>query len=100
MKAGDRYVSVVLGNTKRKTPVERGKTSFAYSDVFHFLVRGAKSAVVEVLLKEDERIGHDKVVGMFKVGVAPRRWVRRCPGLTRECRRKHSMGLERLSKAG
>lgn len=67
VKKGDRYVSLLCGNVKRKTPVERNKTSFAYSDVFHFLIRGAKSAVLEVLLKEDEKIGKDKVVGSFKV---------------------------------
>lgn len=60
-------MSVVCGNTKRKTPVEHDKTSFVYADVFHFLIKGAKSAVLEVLLKEEEKIGNDKEVGSFKV---------------------------------
>lgn len=62
-------MSVIVGNTKRKTPVEKGKSSFAYSDVFHFLVKGAKSATVEVLLKEDETIRRNRVVGSFKVSL-------------------------------
>lgn len=68
VKKGDSYVTFVCGNTKRKTPVERKKTSFAYADVFHFLIRGATSAVLEVLLMEDEKISKDKTVGSFKVG--------------------------------
>lgn len=67
VKKGDRYVAVVCGNTKRKTAIERGKTSFAYANVFHFLIRGAKSAMVEVLLMEDEKLVKDKIVGSVKV---------------------------------
>lgn len=81
VKKGDRYVSIVVGNTKRKTAVEKDKSSFAYSDVFHFLVNDSKSAVMEVFLKEDETIGHDKVVGSFKVS-PPFCWMASVPHIT------------------
>lgn len=67
VKPGDRYVSVICGNTKRKTAVTENMSDFACAEVFHFLVKGAKSAVVEVLLKEKENIGNDKCLGSFKV---------------------------------
>lgn len=60
-------MAVVCGNTKRKTAVVKDMSEFACPEVFHFLIRGAKSAVVEVLLKEEEVIGDDKVKGSFKV---------------------------------
>lgn len=68
VKAGDRYVSVICGNHKRKTAVVVGMTEFACPEVFNFLIKGAKSAVVEFLLKEKENIGNDKCLGSFKVG--------------------------------
>lgn len=68
VKPGDRYVSVICGNTKRKTAVIQGMSEFACPEVFNFLIRGAKSAVVEFLLKEKETIGNDKCLGSFKVG--------------------------------
>lgn len=67
VKPGDRYVSVICGNHKRKTAVVQGMSEFACPEVFNFLVRGAKSAVVEFLLKEKETIGNDKCLGSFKV---------------------------------
>ena len=67
VKPGDRYVSVICGNTKRKTAVVEDMSHFACPEVFHFLIKGAKSAVVEVLLKEKESIGNDKCLGSFKV---------------------------------
>lgn len=70
VKPGDRYVSVICGNHKRKTAVVEGMSEFACPEVFNFLVRGAKSAVVEFLLKEKESIGNDKCLGSFKVSVA------------------------------
>ncbi|CAM9329613.1 unnamed protein product, partial [Hapterophycus canaliculatus] len=66
----DRYVSVICGNHKRKTAVVEGMSEFACPEVFNFLIRGAKSAVVEFLLKEKESIGNDKCLGSFKVNVA------------------------------
>ena len=68
VKPGDRYVSVICGNHKRKTAVVQGMSEFACPEVFNFLIRGAKSAVVEFLLKEKETIGNDKCLGSFKVG--------------------------------
>lgn len=68
VKPGDRYVSVICGNHKRKTAVVEGMSEFACPEVFNFLIRGAKSAVVEFLLKEEETIGNDKCLGSFKVG--------------------------------
>lgn len=70
VKPGDRYVSVICGNHKRKTAVVEGMSEFACPEVFNFLVRGAKSAVVEFLLKEKESIGNDKCLGSVKVSVA------------------------------
>lgn len=67
VKPGDRYVSVICGNTKRKTAVHEKMSDFACTEVFHYLVKGAKSAVVEILLKEKESIGNDKCLGSFKV---------------------------------
>lgn len=68
VKPGDRYVSVICGNHKRKTAVIQGMSEFACPEVFNFLIKGAKSAVVEFLLKEKESIGNDKCLGSFKVG--------------------------------
>lgn len=67
VKPGDRYVSVICGNHKRKTAVVEGMAEFACPEVFNFLIRGAKSAVVEFLLKEKEMVGKDKCLGSFKV---------------------------------
>lgn len=60
-------MSVICGNHKRKTAVIQGMSEFACPEVFNFLIRGAKSAVVEFLLKEKEVIGNDKCLGSFKV---------------------------------
>lgn len=60
-------MSVICGNQKRKTAVVEGMSEFACPEVFHFLIKGAMSAVVEFLLKEKESIGKDKCLGSFKV---------------------------------
>lgn len=60
-------MSVICGNTKRKTAVVEKMSDFACPEVFHFLIKGAKSSIVEVLLKEKESIGNDKCLGTFKV---------------------------------
>eukprot|EP00903_Cladosiphon_okamuranus_P007574 g7348.t1 len=70
VKPGERYVSVICGNHKRKTAVIEGMSEFACPEVFNFLIRGAKAAVVEFLLKEKEMIGSDKCLGSFQVKVA------------------------------
>lgn len=60
-------MSVICGNMKRKTQVVENMSDFVCPEVFHFLIKGAKTAVVEVLLKEKESIGNDKCLGSFKV---------------------------------
>lgn len=67
VKPGDRYLTVMCGNTKRKTAVVQGMSEFVCPEVFHFLIKGTNSAVVEILLKEKETIGNDKMLGSFKV---------------------------------
>lgn len=67
VKPGDRYLSIVCGNTERQTAVVQNMASFICPEVFHFLVRGAKSAIIKVLLMEKERIMSDKTLGSAKV---------------------------------
>ncbi|CAM9588242.1 unnamed protein product [Discosporangium mesarthrocarpum] len=70
VKPGKRYLSVICGNNKRKTAEGEKQATFSCDEVFHFLVRGAKSASIEVLLKSDKMIGKDTVKGSVKVRVA------------------------------
>lgn len=70
VKPGDRYLSVVCGNAERQTAMVQNMASFVCPEVFHFLVRGAKSAVVKVLLMEKERLVSDKTLGSAKVRIS------------------------------
>lgn len=66
---GDRYLSIICGNAERQTAVVQNMASFVCPEVFHFLVKGAKSAVLKVLLMEKERLVSDKTLGSVKVRI-------------------------------
>ena len=59
-------MSVMCGNTSRRTAVVKNMAAFVCPEVFHFLVRGTKTAVVEILLREKKSFS-DKTWGSLKV---------------------------------